>query len=123
MIPEDVRMAVLPYLNKLADFDTAEAIREFLVGENIQSSTGATRCAIAEYVRRGSGEEVSVHRTTTLRRRPSSEPVSLSDWWFMEPQYDRIADHSAAMKEFVENFDNHLYPELRQGAQPMEVNT
>lgn len=96
---EDIRLAVTPYLEKLAGFETAEQIRDFLVVEGIKATRGSThRCAIAEYVYRGSEVPVRVSCVFT-----SSASVFSSA---------TLGTHTDAMCEFVGNFDQNYYPEL-----------
>lgn len=96
---DDIRSAVEPYLRKLADLQTADEIRDFLVTEGVQAVPGnATKCAIAEYLFQASGQVVGVTRKST---------VVLADKWARG-----IGKHTEAMSEFVIRFDHYQYPEL-----------
>lgn len=96
---KELKLAVEPYLNKLADMKTAGEIRDFLVGEGILAKRGhAQACAIAVYVFQGSGERVSVGTLATCP--PGKREGDFLGW------------HTPAMVEFVANFDFGDYPEL-----------
>lgn len=96
---EDIRLAVTPYLEKLAGFETAEQIRDFLVVEGIKATRGNPySCAIAEYVYRGSEVPVRVSGVFT-----SSTSVL---------GFVTLGTHTDAMCEFIGNFDQNYYPEL-----------
>lgn len=102
---ENARLAAQPYVDKLAAFQTAQEIRDFLVDEEIKAHPVQARaCAIAMYVSRGSGEQVSVAR---------SLGVCLAG--FVEDRVGKLTEVGActpAMREFIANFDNGRYPEL-----------
>lgn len=92
----ELQIAVSPYLGKLEAFETAEEIRQFLAAEGIKAvPSSASTCAIAEYVRQGSGVRVCVSRYNTYIR--STSPVG---------------KHTKAMSEFTQRFDRGEYREL-----------
>lgn len=106
---EDIRLAVTPYLEKLAGFETAEQIRDFLVVEGIKATRGNPySCAIAEYVYRGSEVPVRVSGACTS----SASVLSSAPLSFAPPSSATLGTHTDAMCEFVGNFDQNYYPEL-----------
>lgn len=94
----EIRMTVLPYLSKLADFGTAEEIREFLVSEEIVATLTASTCPIAEYVRHNSGQTLTVYKRGAAT--------------IHQDNMYHLFDNSEAMGEFIVKFDLRLYPEL-----------
>jgi hypothetical protein len=93
---ERCRLAAEPYYQKLAAMESAEEIRQFLVAEEIKALPGVgNKCAIAQYIRNGSGEEVWVNNQTVNT-----------------PFYVSVGPNTAAMRTFIRNFDRGRYPEL-----------
>jgi hypothetical protein len=104
----DLKLAVEPYLNKLADMKTPEDIRDFLVGEGILAQRGHARaCAIAAYVFRETGQMVAVGNIATC-------PPGKGDTSFAGKMIEGnfLGWHTKAMAQFVVNFDAGDYPEL-----------
>lgn len=100
MDESNVRLAVMPYIDKLAAFDTAEGIREFFAAEGVKARVGnGTDCAIAQYVWDGSGRQVYVGRYDVMCLIENSKQVTLFG-------------NTAAMQDFIGNFDCGRYPEL-----------
>lgn len=103
---EDIKLAVTPYLEKLAGFETAEQIRSFMVNEEVKAiRRRSDSCAVAEYVRRESGQKVSV------RGGAVHTPCRLLSVTTHEDG-EEIKRNTPAMREFILNFDNGDYPEL-----------
>lgn len=100
----DLRLAVQPYRDKLAAFETAGEIKDFLVAENVKatatrvSDSPSTTCAIAAYLGRESGQRASV---TTGRC------VALAACSYLD-----LGDNTPAMRDFIRHFDGGRYPEL-----------
>lgn len=100
----DLRLAVQPYRDKLAAFETAGEIKDFLVAENVKvtatrvSDSPSTTCAIATYLGRESGQLTSV---TTCRC------TALATNSFCD-----LGDNTPAMRDFIRHFDGGRYPEL-----------
>lgn len=100
----DLRLAVQPYRDKLAAFETAGEIKDFLVAENVKvtatrvSNSPSTTCAIATYLRRESGERVSVTPGTCMALATNS--------------FCDLGDNTPAMQDFIRHFDGGRYPEL-----------
>lgn len=96
-----LKVAVEPYRNKIAAFETAQEIREFLAGEGVKADfEGSTSCALAVYLSRESGCNVSVGLDT----------MSTFSGCFKD--YLRLGANTHAMFNFVCNFDRGMYPEL-----------
>lgn len=96
-----LKVAVEPYRNKVAAFETAQEIREFLAGEGVKADLeGSTSCALAVYLSRESGCNVSV----------GLETMSTFNDTFTD--FLKVGTHTDAMSCFVCNFDRGLYPEL-----------
>lgn len=102
---EEAKFTAGPYVEKIAMFQTAQEIRGFLASEGIQARMGCPHsCAIAEYVHKASGVEVSVGKAVFVGHVPVYENVVDGD--------DLILRNSGAMEDFILNFDTGLYPEL-----------
>lgn len=112
----DIKTSVTPYLDKLSTFTTENEIKDFLVQEGIKAQLHKpTSCAIAEYVRRGSGVLVRVEQTWTGVVHPDGAQGYLfcdEAGCIASTQVEKIADHTVAMRLFVSSFDEGKYPEL-----------
>lgn len=100
----EMRIAVAPYLEKLAGFETSDQIRDFLVQEGVKANRmSGNSCAIAQYVRQGSGvERITTGYGSTFAWIESGDGMS-----------PKLIDmHTHAMTAFVHRFDKGLYPEL-----------
>lgn len=100
----DTRAALEPYFNKVAAFETADEIRDFLVTEGVKAHRQMSNsCALAQYMSRS---ELNVHvfgdNTTAM--------VIGCDAWG-NPGWVRQVN-TTAMEQFVYRFDNGQYPEL-----------
>lgn len=97
---EEIRLAVDPYFQKLADCQTAEEIRKFLADEEVKAIPGiSSDCAVAAYLTAGSGHQMWVGRTHTWITNGYSEG-------------DLRIVNTPAMEEFTREFDKLSYPEL-----------
>lgn len=111
MESDDMREAVLPYLNKLAAFDTEGEIADFLIQEGVKAVQGNSyKCAIGQYVSGGSGQEVAVSTVGTNVERvwTTIEAGEEVEYCSSYP----VGYHTQAMRNFVESFDLGRYPEL-----------
>lgn len=113
----DIRIAVAPYFQKLADLPTAEAIRDFLVNEGIQAvKMDGTSCAIARYVSDSSGQEVHVGREEILVAHPDGDVMVLvhnpGGTDFIKHTRAVLHENTSAMHDFIRHFDSGEYPEL-----------
>lgn len=100
----DTRAALEPYFNKVAAFETADEIRDFLVIEGVKAHREtSTSCALALYMRRS---ELTVHvfGDTTNVMVIGCDAWGNPDWVKQE--------NTTAMEQFVHRFDNGQYPEL-----------
>jgi hypothetical protein len=103
-----IRADVTPYVEKLKNFHTADEVRDFLLAEEIMArQCQATGCALAEYLK-GSGHVVGVSQNHIYAFVDgcAGKPV---------PLWPVIGDNTAAMSQFVYNFDDGYYPELVAG--------
>jgi hypothetical protein len=109
---DEIKLAVGPYVAKLAAFDTADEIRDFLVQEEIHAvRLDPKACALAAYVRRGSGQTVLVCNdmlraiVTDIVSTPAGRRITIST--------AEVADKpTQAMSDFIVRFDSGKYPEL-----------
>lgn len=98
MNEHDALRAAMPYIDKLAAFDTADEIGKFLGAEGITGRIAkSTHCVIAEYIYQGIGQRVEVQTTSLV---------------FRSALQSEFVFHSDAMKEFICEFDEGGYPEL-----------
>lgn len=82
--------------DKLAQFETAEQIRQYFVAEGYKGVTcSESHCPIASFLRDQTGEDISV------------APVLI-----MRGGIVNVELNTAAMQEFILNFDDEMYPEL-----------
>jgi hypothetical protein len=103
---EAIRQAVTPYVEKLKGLTSPDAIKDFLLSEDIKARQGrATQCAVAMYLQSGSGCVVGVSQNHIYAFIERCVDQSVCSW-------PVIADNTPAMKEFVYNFDDGFYPEL-----------
>jgi hypothetical protein len=95
-----MRLAV----GKLAGFSSAQEVREFLASEGVKATPKKSdSCAIAHYLHRETEQIVSVHRG------------GVTVWEETLPfNFNRtqVAQHTAAMLDFINHFDHGDYPEL-----------
>lgn len=117
----DIRIAVAPYLGKLEAFDTAEEIKDFLVGEGVKAhKRSANSCAIAKYVTDNTGQSVSVGGGAVVTRHPDGEEQALlytgtpALLYTGTPafRYAELSTCTPAMQDFIRTFDQGFYPEL-----------
>lgn len=120
---QDVKTTVEPYLNKLVGFQSSREIADFLAVEGVRARKGAaTSCAIAEYVQQGSGQRVYVAAEGTFQTKAcdcrhthlaggGSDGVIVRRPWHSG---ELIQEHSSAMTNFIQDFDNGEYPELEE---------
>jgi regulator of RNase E activity RraA len=120
-----MRTAIEPYLGKLAGFQTADQIRDFLVGENVKAAVGgSTTCAIAEYVYQQTDIEVMVDYDGVWFHHPDMKlgdgtgRTSIRDYASRVGEDARrvvtiASDMTDAMIKFIQLFDSrYYYPEL-----------
>lgn len=128
MTPDDIRMMVTPYLEKLAGLETSQQIADFLIHESIKARRNEpTSCAIAEYVWRNTGQEVTVDGDDVSCEHPQGETSKVRYESTLKSQNALISTvvtiaeeykvisfrrHTDAMIDFIENFDEGMYPEL-----------
>lgn len=99
-LPAEERMELMaalePYVNKVSALDSAQEIRKFFVDEGIKACRNdGLSCAIAAYVRRGSGREVVV-----------------TYGGIRDLRMDKMFALTEAMDDFMIHFDGGFYPEL-----------
>src|ERR1700744_2575197 len=101
----DTRAAFDPYFNKIAAFETADQIRDFLVTEGVKARRElSTSCALAQYMRR-SELNVHVYGDATHARAADSDGTWREPCWIKQ-------ENTKAMARFVDRFDNGHSPEL-----------
>lgn len=106
--------------DKLAGFETADDIASFLKGYGIRAiPKNRNHCAVSEWMRditgvedvQASGMEVMAHehmRTETeLQQMPA---ITYNE--FSRAAFGWKRQHTNAMKEFIQRFDNGAYPDL-----------
>lgn len=114
----DIRTIIEPYIGKLSAFQTAEDIREFLKGEGILAEQRRPmHCAIAQYIRKETGQMVRVCRTETKAPcEDGTEPLIYfptdSALVAIIEKFAEVGKHTSAMTTFIDNFDDGYYPEL-----------
>lgn len=107
----DMRMAVTPYLEKLAAFDTPDLIAEFLTAEGVKAvRVNGSYCAIAQYVRQGSGVEEIIVGSNSTNAVVSCDLGGHGEAGCL--MTTSIGAHTVAMTKFVHRFDGGHYPEL-----------
>lgn len=100
---DDIRLAAEPYFNKLAAFETAGEIRTFLAAENVKADQKSpTSCPIATYVGQDRPGRLMVFRRSVCAH---VAPTVVEHGWSTTP----------AMRMFIANFDEGIYPELIAG--------
>lgn len=93
----NLRVAVEPYVGKLAGMGSPPEIREFLAAEGVKGICKAgTNCAIANYIRERSGQDVHV------------SGVGIRSRYTLDKEFE-VTD---PMRTFIVEFDEGLYPEL-----------
>jgi hypothetical protein len=119
-----MRTAIEPYLGKLAGFQTADQIRDFLVGENVQAVVkSSTTCAIAEYVYQQTDIEVMVDYDGVWFHHPDMKLGDGTGKTSMRHYASRVdepvsrvvtvaSDMTDTMIKFIQLFDSGDYPEL-----------
>lgn len=110
----DIRIAVAPYLGKLEAFDTAEGIKDFLVGEGVQAAyrKSMNSCAIAKYVTDNTGQSVNVSFVGVITHHPDGEEQFVGLSGAPPFRYAMLSTCTPAMQHFIRNFDDGMYPEL-----------
>jgi hypothetical protein len=111
---EDAQFAVLPYLRKLEDMQSADEIAHFMMAEGVKAvRKSPASCAIAEYVRRESNVGVLAfsNAISVMSSQLESSPHGGQDLMCM---FREVMLPSRAMNEFMLRFDKGEYPDLEQ---------
>lgn len=94
--------------DKLAQFETADEIAEFLGGQNIKAvPQSGDRCAISAFMTGSTGM-----RVFTGGRSIFIDPPRNFDGGVRLTDADDYRDLTIAMQDFVHKYDDNQYPEL-----------